>query len=150
MKKSTTIAMMLLIAASATMFNGCKKEKVKGCMDSSSKNYNPKAEEDDGSCSYSGSCVFWILAGDISSGESANVYLDGVLQGNVSVTFYNAPSCDETGALTVHKDMGRNKYGNYSFVLKPVFNGYEYNDPADWLTASISFTGNGCTQYRIQ
>lgn len=41
---------MLLLVASFISFFGCKKEKVKGCTDTSSLNYNVKAEEENGTC----------------------------------------------------------------------------------------------------
>ncbi len=35
-------------------FSSCKKDKVNGCMDPVSINFDPKAEEDDGTCEYAG------------------------------------------------------------------------------------------------
>jgi hypothetical protein len=51
MKNIAIISCIVLVVVS---FSSCKKDKVKGCMDPISINYDSKAEEDDGTCEYAG------------------------------------------------------------------------------------------------
>lgn len=151
MKKTTKLFAIIGII-SIVAFYGCKKEKVKGCMTSTATNFKSNAQEDDGSCTYNGSVVFWVMTGDMSpsGGEGVNVYINNVFQGNIGVTFGSAPTCDGTGALTIHKDLGKNKYQSYSVTYKVVQYGVEDTDPANWGTETVNFFGTSCTSHRIQ
>lgn len=48
MKTKLFLTMLVVLIT----FTNCKKDKIKGCTDSNSLNYNSKAEENDNSCSY--------------------------------------------------------------------------------------------------
>lgn len=52
MKKITYVLSGFILVA--LIFHSCKKDKIKGCMDLTSINFNSDAEEDDGTCEYGG------------------------------------------------------------------------------------------------
>ena len=85
-------ATALLLLGLILVFSGCKKEE--GCTDPAAINYNPEAEKDDGSCTYSEE----IVIADDGSGtgtttwSSDNVYiLDGFVFVNPGQTLTIEP-----------------------------------------------------------
>lgn len=44
--------LLMIVTMIAITFTDCKKDKIRGCTDPTATNYNPKAEENDGSCVY--------------------------------------------------------------------------------------------------
>ncbi len=48
----TKIIFLVLISAGVLVINSCKEKKVFGCTDKTAIDYNPQAQEDDGTCTY--------------------------------------------------------------------------------------------------
>ena len=146
MKKLIAFALLISI----TSLTSCKKEKIKGCTTSYATNYNSTAEDDDGSCTYEGSYVIWVQTGSFDPGTSANVYIDGVFQGNIAVEFASAPSCGAAGALTIKRNLGKDQTKGYSTIYKGVMNGVEDTNSNDWIVRTSNFKANTCVSYMLQ
>jgi hypothetical protein len=119
-KKSLFISSMLIMSVA---FVSCKKEE--GCTDKNASNYSADAEEDDGTCTYKGSVVFWYgqatseeLQFDLSS--SLSFYVDGIIVGSTATTQYwtGGPACGANGSITVEKDLGLVKSKSYPYQVK--------------------------------
>lgn len=132
------IKTLIAICVMALAFMSCKKDPIKGCKTSYATNYNSSAEEDDGSCTYEGSVVFWQTA----PVASVNVYLDGVFVGNSNVVFSSAPACGNGAALTVKKDLGTSKSKNYNLTV--TVNGGAVQD-----LGTVTFEANTCTSVKF-
>ncbi len=143
------IVLSALLLASISVATSCKKEKVKGCTTSYATNYNSTAEEDDASCTYEGSYVIWVQSGYFTPGESINVYIDGVLQGNIAVMFASAPSCGATGALTIKRNLGKDQTKGYLTTYKYVLNGVEDTNSNTWFVRTSNFKANTCVSYKF-
>ncbi len=103
--------LFILLAACITLFvSSCRK---KGCTDADASNYSTSAKKDDGTCRYEGSNVFWVS--DTSAQrmlsdtiQSLTIYFDGDIVGTIDNTGQNfsvAPSCGESNAVTVKRDL---------------------------------------------
>lgn len=129
---------------------GCKKDKIKGCTMTDAKNFNSSAEEDDGSCTYEGQQVLWYGAATSDSlinvdGSSSLTYkVDGIIVGSsaTSVYFPSAPSCGQTGSITITKDLGKSKTKICT---------YEVTDNFGWIdwSGTIIFSANTCTKTEL-
>jgi hypothetical protein len=126
-------------------FNSCSKKK--GCMDKDSTNFDSSAQQDDGSCQYKGNVVLW-MQNALPPGYSVNTYIDGAFQGNVNVTFANAPGCGTTGALTINKNLGSAKNKNCTLRMDVDSSGFATTPPTS-TSATITFTANTCTSYKM-
>lgn len=114
---------MMLIAAASSLVS-CKKE---GCTDPDAVNYNADAGQDDSSCRYEGSIVFWYRQ-DIADQLAAN----GV--DLLAATFFteevgthvpnnptsSAPSCGAVGSFTIERDMGSSKSQVIDYIIDEV------------------------------
>ena len=152
MKKTiTTIGMAMLICLTVFLANGCKKEKIKGCTVSSADNFKSDAEEDDGSCSYSGNIVLWY---DLATANNLNTdgitsltyYVDGSVAGSQAANLYYTaiPNCGGSGTITISKTWTGGKTKNYSFSTK---------DQTATVVASMAgtatFTAKTCTAIQL-
>ena len=135
--KTKKLIMISLVLIGSAFITSCKKEKVKGCTTSYATNYSSSAEEDDGSCTYEGSLVFWTPP---TTTSAIDVYLDGQLQGNIGVSFPSAPSCGQTGALTIKKSLGTSKFKNSTLYA---------TDGTNTWSNTVTFEANTCVAYKI-
>lgn len=134
----------LFIAITMSLSSSCKKP-VEGCTDTDADNYNGLAEEDDGTCYFSGGAVFYHnLAGSqylLDNGiPYARVLIDnvsyGILSANVHWSF--VPTCSSEDAVTMQN------YGLANQKSKQ-FN-YRVEDPDGGLldAGSFSIRANSC------
>jgi len=99
MKKKVLLlfSVVVMLAAFST---SCTKEC--GCMDEDATNYSSTAEEDDGTCLYEGSVVFYY-----GQSTGSDVYWSGS----------ESPNCDTEGAITTTMDLGYDKFETYTYKV---------------------------------
>ncbi len=111
MSKFNTAFWGVALVVSALSFAGCQ---VDGCTDADAVNYDPAADNFDGSCEYEGEIVLWY--GQAASAElqdwqsaSLNFYVDGQIVGSTATNQYwtSAPDCGANASITITKDMGK-------------------------------------------
>jgi hypothetical protein len=140
MKVKTMAAIMLL----ALGLSSCKKEKIRGCKISYATNYNSKAEEDDGSCTYKSKIIFWQNQSNANSWSMIGVtalkfYVAGQYVGSCVATEYsNSPTCSGNGQASVTKDLGTSSSKSFSYSIKD-------QDNFEWYSGNITLDGKTCT-----
>lgn len=128
---------------------GCHDNRIRGCTDPDSINFNQLAERDDGSCEYEGEAVIWYgetaSQGLINDGATAlTFYVNGDVVGSSATTVFWAqePNCGENGSITITRPLGRNKSQSYNLSVKDQ-DGIEY-----WNT-TLTITGNTCLVFEL-
>lgn len=150
MKKVITLFICLSLIGGLAVTNSCKKnDKIKGCMDKDSKNYDATAQKDDGSCLYEGHVVVWYdqtastgLIGD--SATALTFYINGQVIGSSATSVYwtTAPDCGQNGSITATEDLGKVKTHAYTLSVKDQ-TGFEY-----W-NAILNIDANTCLQFQL-
>lgn len=118
--------------------------------DSSATNFDGSAKKDDNSCTYKGQVVFWYdkSVSDTSAVRGTTTftyYVDNTIVGSsaANVYFTGAPTCGQTCAITVDKELGTNKSNSYS---------YKVVDQAGnqvW-SGTQEFTANACVAAQLK
>lgn len=150
MKKAISLFIFIILIGGFSITNSCKKDnKIRGCMDKDSKDYNATAQEDDGSCLFDGEIVFWYdkIASDglIADGATAlTFYLgDQVIGSSATSVFWSgSPACGQNGSITATEDLGKVKTHAYTLSVKDQ-TGFEY-----W-NILINIDANTCTQFQL-
>lgn len=143
-KKSLFISSFLMMTFA---FVSCKKQE--GCTDKNASNYSADAEEDDGTCTYEGSLVFWYnqatsegLQFDLSS--SLSFYVDGIIVGSTATSQYwtGAPTCGANASITVDKNLGLVKSKSYPYQV--------IDDWGDVIwEGNVTIDANSCYQLQL-
>jgi hypothetical protein len=125
MKRSSTVIISLF--ALTSVLSSCKKQE--GCTDKLATNYSIDAEEDDGTCVFQGSALFWYdeatAVAMLNAGiSSLTYYVDGVLIGSTASSQYwtSAPDCGVNSSITAEKSLGFVKSKPFPYVVKDNFN----------------------------
>ena len=129
--------------------DACSKDKVRGCTDPDSITYNSNAEEDDNSCLYEGSIVFWYGQNistflQLDGAISLTYYVNGVIVGSSATNVYwnTAPNCDQGGSVTHTASLGHNKTKTTTYAIKDQ-TGFTY-----W-SGTVDYEANSCVKYEL-
>jgi hypothetical protein len=151
MKTRIILSAAFAIIVTLLIISACKKDKVKGCMDPDSMNYNSSATEDDGSCKYQGSIVFWnnVALEDTLTAHGADTliyYIDNVKVGTSLVAGSgrsSAPSCGQSGVYTLTEQLGNVKSKTYTLNVNDQTGHFQ------WSTTVTVTAKPSCTPFQL-
>jgi len=137
--KTRSILLVFMVALATTLSN-CKRE---GCTDIDALNFDEKAKNDDGTCDFEGSVVFWYdqttsqnLIDYLSA--SLTFYVDGNVIGSTGTNVYwaSAPDC-ENGSVAKTFQLGNVKTQSFSYKV--------IDDWGDEIwKGTVEISGNTC------
>jgi hypothetical protein len=133
MKTKIKLPIVITVFLLALSMSSCTKKQ--GCMQVSATNFDPNAEEDDGSCTFNGKAIFWTHEDD-GLPIIGVVITDNGTSGNITVDNAAEPDCDASGCFTFTAAPG-----TYSYTASDG-GGLTWN-------GSITITSNGCTHKRL-
>lgn len=151
MKTKIILLAVFAIIFTLLIISACKKDKVKGCMDSVATNYNSSATEDDGSCKYEGSIVFWnnVALEDTLTAHGADTLLYYINNVKVGISVVassgraSAPACSQSGVFTLTEQLGSVKSQSYTLNVNDQTRHFQWSTTVK-ITASPS-----CTPFQL-
>lgn len=145
MKKS----ILIITVISVISLLSCSKDKIKGCTDAKATNFDSLAEEDDGSCQYTGRVTFYTTKCDAvnGSGEKITIYVGGGYFWDISNCFpvagcSDACSCSAgvssfPGGVSSYYSNSYQKFGTYNYTA------YDIDSTNTWSGSYTINSTNG-------
>lgn len=147
MKTNKFILIAFLVSA-VFLSTSCKK-KIQGCMNTAATNYKASAEEEDGSCKFEGSGMFWFndttsFDLDMNGVVTLIFKLDGEDVGELNTMQFltNVPDCWASDCITVFKNLGNSTSKSFPYRVE------DGNGNLIW-SGDLTFTANTCTKKKL-